>query len=119
MSYSVDLRQRVVAFVNKGGAKAEAARRFSVSEGSVHNWLKRDDLAPTKVERRRRKLDWKALEQHIKDKPGAKLKDRAEHFGVYPSAIWYAQKQMNITRKKNSKGIESVTIEKDKSFLSD
>ena len=62
MSYSVDLRQRVVAFVEAGGAKAEAARRFSVSEGSVHNWLKRDNLAPTKVKRRHRKLDWKALE---------------------------------------------------------
>ena len=115
MSYSVDLRQRVVAFVQTGGAKAEAARRFSVSEGSVHNWLKRDNLAPIKIKRRHRKLDWKALEQHITDKPGAKLRDRAEHFGVHPSAIWYAQKQMNITRKKNSKDIESATIEKDKS----
>ncbi|MEM7591421.1 MAG: IS630 transposase-related protein [Cyanobacteria bacterium P01_A01_bin.83] len=35
ITYSVDLRQRVVAFVEAGGAKAEAARRFSVSEGSV------------------------------------------------------------------------------------
>ena len=33
MTYSVDLRQRVVKFVEAGGAKAEAARRFSVSEG--------------------------------------------------------------------------------------
>ena len=27
MSYSVDLRQRVVAFINGGGTKAEAAKR--------------------------------------------------------------------------------------------
>ena len=33
--------------------------------------------APTKVKRRDRKLNWKALEQHIKDEPDAKLKDRA------------------------------------------
>lgn len=39
MTYSVDLRQRVVAFVKAGGAKVEAARRFSVSEGSVHNLI--------------------------------------------------------------------------------
>ena len=103
MSYSVDLRQRVVTFVESGGAKAEAARRFSVSEGSVHNWLKRDNLAPTKVKRRDRKLNWKALEQHIKDEPDAKLKDRAEYFGVHTTAIWYAIKQMNITRKKTAK----------------
>ena len=103
MTYSVDLRQRVVVFVKAGGAKAEAARRFSVSEGSVHNWLKRDNLSPTKVKRRHRKLDWKALEQHIRDEPDAKLKDRAEHFRVHPSAIWYAIKEMNITRKKTAK----------------
>lgn len=103
MSYSIDLRQRVVAFVEAGGAKAEAARRFSVSEGSVHNWLKRDNLAPIKVKHRDRKLNWKALEQHIKDEPDAKLKERAEHFGVHTTAIWYAIKQMNITRKKTAK----------------
>lgn len=103
MSYSVDLRQRVVAFVEAGGAKAEAARLFSVSEGSVHHWLKRDNLAPTKVKRRDRQLNWKALEQHIQDEPDAKLKDRAEYFGVHTTAIWYAIKQMNITRKKTAK----------------
>ena len=102
MSYSVDLRQRVVAFVEAGGAKAEAARRFSVSEGSVHNWLKRDNLTPTKVKRRHRKLDWKALEQHIKNEPDVRLKERAKHFGVHTTAIWYAIKQMNITRKKTT-----------------
>lgn len=100
MSYSVDLRERVVAFVEAGGAKAEAARRFSVSEGTVHNWLKRDNLAPIKVKRRHRKLDWKALEQHIQEKPDLRLRDRAEHFEVHTSAIWYAIKQMKITRKK-------------------
>ena len=103
MSYSMDLRQRVVAFVEAGGAKAEAARRFSISEGSVHNWLKRDNLAPTKVKHRDRKLDWEALEQHSQEQPDAKLKDRAEHFGVHTTAIWYAIKQMNITRKKTAK----------------
>ena len=102
MSYSIDLRERVVAFVKAGGTKAEAARRFSVSEGSVHNWLKRNNLAPIKVKRRHRKLDWNALERHIQQEPDVRLKDRAEHFGVHTSAIWYAIKQMNITRKKTA-----------------
>ncbi|MEM9509409.1 MAG: IS630 transposase-related protein [Cyanobacteria bacterium P01_E01_bin.35] len=69
---------------------------------AVHNWLKRDNLAPTKVKHRDRKLNWKALEQHIQDEPDAKLKERAEHFGVHTTAIWYAIKQMNITRKSGA-----------------
>ncbi len=31
MTYSVDLRKKVVAFVHDGGSQAEAARRFDVS----------------------------------------------------------------------------------------
>ena len=58
--------------------------------------------APTKVKRRDRKLNWKALEQHIKDEPDAKLKERAEHFGVHTTASWYVIKQMNITRKSGA-----------------
>lgn len=87
----------------QGEQKLKQQGFFSVSEGSVHNWLKRDNLAPTKVKRRDRKLNWKALEQHIKDEPNTKLKDRAEHFGVHTTAVWYAIKQMNITRKKTAK----------------
>ena len=125
---------RVVAFVEAGGGGAnapsrlaaiwakwlcaEAARLFSVSEGSVHNWLKRDNLAPTKVKRRDRKLNWKALEQHIQDEPDAKLKDRAEYFGVHTTAISYAIKQMNITRKKTAKVSRAQSSHLDRSFFS-
>jgi Transposase len=35
--------------------------------------------------------------------PDALLRERAQHFGVHTSAIWYANKQMKLTRKKNSK----------------
>ena len=36
MSYSIDLRQRVVDFVRQGGSKSEAARLFGVSRGRVY-----------------------------------------------------------------------------------
>ena len=46
MSYSVDLRKRVVNYIESGGSKSEAARRFEVSRKTVYNWLALDDLAP-------------------------------------------------------------------------
>ena len=33
MTYSLDLRKRVVGFVENGGSKAEASRRFGVAYG--------------------------------------------------------------------------------------
>ncbi len=82
MAYSMDLRERVVKYVRGGGSKAEAARRY---------------------ERRHRKIDWQALETHVNTYPEATLKDRAKQFGVNVSAIWYALKQLQITRKKTAK----------------
>jgi transposase len=59
-------------------------------------------LEPLPVKRRKRKLDWKALENDVKENPDARLIDRAKKFGVRPSAISYALKEMKITRKKKN-----------------
>jgi transposase len=95
----MDLRERVVNYVSK----AEAARRYEVSEATVYTWLKRENLEPTVVTRRKRKIDWQALETHVRQHPEATLKDRAKLFGVNASAIWYALKELQITRKKTAK----------------
>ena len=103
MTYRVDLRKRVVDFVAAGGSKAEASRRYQVSLWCVNNWCQRKNLIPAPQLGRKRKLDWKAVAQHIQENPDALLRERAQHFGVHTSAIGYAQKQMKLTRKKNPK----------------
>jgi transposase len=102
MTYSVDLRDRVVKFVKNGGSKAEAARRYQVSRWCVHDWCKRENLNPVKITRRSRKLDWNALKKDVQEHPDALLRERAERFGVNINAIWYALKQMKQSRKKNT-----------------
>lgn len=103
MTYSLDLRQRVVDYVEQGATKAAASRHFKVSRWCVDDWCQRDDLAPKpSPPRRQRKLDWTALKQHTQDYPDALLRERAAHFGVTIHAIEYALKQMKISRKKNA-----------------
>ncbi len=46
MTYRVDFREKVVAFVRNGGGQAEAARRFDISLWCVRDWLVRQDLRP-------------------------------------------------------------------------
>lgn len=60
----------------------------------------------TQVKRRKRKLDWQALEKDVKENPDTRLIDRAKKFGVRPSAISYALKEMKITRKKKERGYQ-------------
>lgn len=100
MSYSLDLRQRVVNRVKSGHSVPETAELYELSSATIYRWLKRTDLAPTVVKERRRKIDPVALKAHVRDYPNARLKDRARHFGVHTSAIGFALKRLKITVKK-------------------
>jgi len=102
MAYSIDLRKRVVGFVEGGGKKVEAARQFRVSIWCVQDWCQRTDLAPKRHGPRRRKLDRLALRHHVAQHPDATLKERSQHFGVAINAIWVALRQLKVTYKKNA-----------------
>ncbi len=102
MTCSIDLRERVVSFIEAGGSKAEAARCFLVSRQTVYNWLCRDDLAPKVHGMRLRKLDKEALRRHVEQYPDALLRERAAHFRVHTNAIWTALRTMGIVKKRTS-----------------
>jgi transposase len=101
MTHSVDLRQRVVAFVNQGGEKTEAARLFKVSRWCVYNWLKRERLEPEKQgPSKPYKLCPELLKEHVKQKPDAYQRERAQAFGVSRHVVLYGLKRLGI--KKNA-----------------
>jgi hypothetical protein len=101
MTYSEDLRKRVVAFVKKGGSKSEACRRFNVSRWCVYNWINRPSLAPQqRGVPRRRLLCLKALEVHVHTYPDAYQYERAEALGVSRHVILYGLRRLGI--KKNA-----------------
>jgi putative transposase len=100
MSYSLDLRKKVIDYVENGGNITKAAALFNIGKATIYRWLSREKLEATKVKHRQRKLDWKALSKDVQENPESRLRDRAEKFGVRPSAICYALKKMKVTRKK-------------------
>jgi putative transposase len=106
MSYSLDLRTKVVNFIENGHSMAEAAKTFGISRATIYRWLKRTELAPTKVTTRKRKVDIVALAKDVERDPSTSLKERAKRFGVTPAALCYRFKKMKITRKKNSYAIK-------------
>jgi excisionase family DNA binding protein len=116
MPYSLDLRKKVVNYVEKGGSITEAAKVFGIGRTTIYRWLNRKDLKATKVTHRQRKLNWKALERDVKENPDAKLIERAKKFGVRPSAICYALKKIEITRKKKNFAIKKEIGKKELSI---
>jgi transposase len=101
MSYSIDLRERVVEYVSKGGSKAEAARIFAIGRDTIYRWLAADDLLPRPAKTRKRKLDKVVLAAHVCEYPDMILRERAEHFGVRVNSIWVALQTLRITKKND------------------
>ena len=99
LSYSVDLRERVVSYVRGGGSRTQASALFQVGRTTLYRWLNATDLHPRPALERRRKLDKSALAAHVRDFPDALLKERAAHFGVHINAIWTALKKLKVTKK--------------------
>jgi transposase len=111
MTYSIDVRKKVVEHVRRGGSQAEAARRFEVSVWCVRDWLGREDLQPhQRGVARQRKLDKAALRAHVKAHPEALVRERAAHFGVCYNAVWQALRALKITPKKRPSSTKSAIL---------
>jgi transposase len=105
-AYAMDLRERVVKFIQGGGSKAEAARRFDLARSSVYRYLdaaQAGTLAPKKSWGHWRKLDPKKLQARVAKHPDATLKELQTVFGVSHHAIWVRLRQLGFTLKKTHK----------------
>jgi len=105
MSYSIDLRERVIAYIEQGGRKLDAARLFDVGRPTIDRWLQlkkeTGSLKDSPLEPRSwRKLCPEALTAYVNANPDAFLSDYAAHFNVSEAGIWYALERLKITRKK-------------------
>ena len=67
MRYSPDLRKRVLDFIQAGGSKTEAAKRFNVGRTTIYKWLNAPDpfAYQRPGPRGPRSIDYDALKQHM------------------------------------------------------
>lgn len=101
MSYSEDLRERVVGFVRDGGSKTEAAKRFSVSRAIIYIWLKSESLCPQKTgPKGHTRLQVEKLKQLITERPDAYLDELAVELNVSAFTVAYGLQRLGISRKK-------------------
>lgn len=104
MSYSKDLRQRALKFVQEGGTIKEACLLFEVSRSSFQRWnLKQKNTGNVSPKSRIRvpyKIDNDDLMSFIVNYPDAYLNEIAAHFAVTIPCISIALKRLKITRKK-------------------
>jgi transposase len=104
MAYSLDYKKRAVAYKQEGHTFKQLREAFNIPSQTYYDWKEKLESgyfdAPIKRERKR-KIDKAALQQAVVEKPDAFLKEYAEQFHCTETAIFYALKALNITRKKS------------------
>ena len=104
-AYPVELREKVVDFVKKGGKKVDAAEHFGIGRQTVYRYLAAEragSLAPKPRPGRKKTFSDERLRQEVKARPSATLKGHAKALGVSDVAVWRRLRQLDITLKKNS-----------------
>ena len=104
MSYSVDLREKVMEYRATHSIR-KTAEIFGVSVSAIQDWekiqQKTGKLDKKPLERKWRKIDPEKLRAYIAERPDAFLEEIAEAFECSGEAIRLAMKKLKITRKKN------------------
>ena len=111
-AYSEDLRKKIVASIERGMPKAQAARIFDVSLSSVKRYARTarrgEPLTPKKSPGRPHKVDEKAtvlLERDVEERPTATVSQRRrflEHTtgkALSDSTVLHLLKKMGFSRK--------------------
>ncbi len=104
MSYSIDLKKRVLGFIEEGGSKVEATKHFSLGRRTIFKWINKKREEGTLENKKRisspRKLQEEDLKKYLRKHPDHYLREIAIAFKVTPEAVFYACRRWSLTYKK-------------------
>jgi len=110
---SIDLRERVLDYIDEGHTKEEASIIFKITTRVIYNWqaLRRsgESLEPKVRKSSPKKLEPEKVIELVKANPEGTLKEYGKEFGASGVAIHKAFKKLGITRKKNRSYISKET----------
>lgn len=118
--YSLDLRKRVLKYVEETKDKKKASELFNVGIATVYRWIARK-AETGKIEHslrksHKKKIDDKKLIEYVEKYPDHFLSEIGEHFKTTLQAIFYALKRLKIKRKKRSRSIRKGMRKEEKSL---
>jgi transposase len=118
--YSVDLRSRVLAYIEETADKTKASQLFKVGIATIYRWIARKkqsgtvEPSPSKVYKK--KIDDQKLIAYMEQNPDHFLSEIATHFNATLQAIFYALQRLKITRKKRLRFTRKETKKSEQSL---
>ena len=108
-AYSIDLREKVLKYLETDPNKTSASRLFQIGIATIHRWVSRKKekghVEPLRRKYAYKKIDDQKLIEYVEAHPDHFLSEIAKHFDLTPQAIFYALRRVNITRKKRPRSI--------------
>lgn len=105
--YSLDLRKRVLEYVEETKDKTKASQLFKVGIATIYRWIARKtqtgNIEPSPSKPYKKKIDDQQLVAYLEAHPDHFLSEIAAHFKTTLQAIFYALQRLKITRKKKSR----------------
>lgn len=102
--YSVDLRRRVLEYIEETADKTKASQLFKVGTATIYRWIARKKqsgtIAPSPKKAYKKKIDDQKLITYVEKNPDHFLSEIATHFNTTLQAIFYALRRLKNTRKK-------------------
>lgn len=100
----MDLRKRVLQYLEKNNDKIKASQFFQVGIATVYRWVarkkQRGSVEPLKKKSTYKKIDDQKLIAYVEKNPDHFLSEIGKYFGLTLQAIFYALQRLKITRKK-------------------
>ncbi|MBL3284312.1 IS630 family transposase domain protein [Rickettsiales endosymbiont of Paramecium tredecaurelia] len=105
-SYSNDLREKVVQYLEAGNSYDQASKLFKISVSAIGRWYRKYKKEGNYLAKKRggskRKIDLEALESYVKLNENMTLKKAAQKFGVSIFTISYWLKNLGFRYKKKT-----------------
>ena len=118
MTYSLDLRERALKYLDKVGNRKLVVEAFAITLRTLERWIRRkreNCLAPKQRKSSPSKIDDQKLRLFIQEHPDAYLREIAKSFGTTLQAVFYACKRLKISLKKRSHATKREMRKKERS----
>lgn len=118
--YDIDLREKIIKYLEKGNRYIDAASVFEVSVSAIGRWYRKyksEGNFNAKIRLgAKRKVDDKKIEELIKADPNLKLKDIAKLFKVSLHPIADSLKRLGYSFKKKPFPMWKLTLKSEKNI---
>jgi len=108
-AYGLDLRRRVINYLDEGHTYKETSELFNVAIRTISNWVslrkETGSLKAIPVPRSPHKLKDEDLLEYVKRNPDAYLREIASYFKCGVTSVHDALKRLGVVYKKNKRYI--------------